>query len=167
MNRPSVGLLGLLVVAVMMGATATPSAAQTPYDKMVLPKLDPQLPPPRPDIPPMPPPRQTALQEFLKNNQFLHAPLFAAAVTLAFVVFIWAPVVICRTAVRALRRARSAKPLVLIAGGLVACAGLGLYFFGLRSEEAVFLPFGAALLVLLGLIVVALGLPRASDGGGA
>jgi hypothetical protein len=54
---------------------------------------------------------------------------------------------------------------VLIAGGLIACAGLGLFFVGLLNEEAVFLPCGGAILVLLGLTVVALGLPRATDGG--
>jgi hypothetical protein len=163
MSRRSVGLLGLFVVAEMMCGTATPSAAQTPNDKIVLPKLDPQLQPPRPDIPQMPPPRKQAWQEIWESNQFLHAPLIA----LAFAVVICAPIAVCRIVIHALRRARSAKPLVLIAGGLVACAGLGLYFFGLRSGGAVFLPFGAVLLVLLGLIVVALGLPRASDGGGA
>ena len=56
---------------------------------------------------------------------------------------------------------------MLIVGGLIASAGLGLFFFGLRSEEAVFLPLGAILVVLFGLIVVVLGLPRSSQGGGA
>src|SRR5262249_42484430 len=79
-------------------------------------------------------------QEFWESNQFLHAPLFA----LAFAVVISALIVLCRIVIHALRRARSAKPLVLIAGGLVACAGLGLCLFGLRSGEAVFLPFGAS-----------------------
>src|SRR5262249_5833283 len=90
MNRRSVGLLGLFVVAVMI--CATPGAAQTPSDKIVLPKLDPQLPPPRPDIPTMPPPRRGAWQEFLESNQFLHAPLFA----LAFAVVILPLIVLCR-----------------------------------------------------------------------
>lgn len=163
MSRRSVMFLGLFVSAVMMCAMATPSAAQTPYDKTVIPNLDPQLPPPRPDIPPMPTPRRLAWQEVWDSNRYLHAPLIA----FAFAVIIWALIVVCRSVIRTLRRPRSAQPLVLIAGGLVACAGLGLYFVGLPSEEAVFLPFGAALLVLLGSIVVALGLPRPSGGEGA
>jgi hypothetical protein len=52
---------------------------------------------------------------------------------------------------------------VLIVGGSIACAGVGLFFFGLRSEEAALLPFGAIFLVLFGLIVVAIGLPRSSQ----
>jgi hypothetical protein len=64
------------------------------------------------------------------------------------------------------RPARSAKPLVLVAGGVIACAGLGLFFFAMRSEEAIFLPFGAVLLALFGLTVMALGLPRPPNGGG-
>ena len=164
MNRRCVLVLGFFVVAVMMCATATPVPARIPEDQIVLPKFaPPPLPSPRPDFPPMPPPRRRAWQEFWESNQFLHAPLVA----LAFALIVLPPIVVCRIVIHALRRARSAKPLVLIAGGLVACAGLGLYFFGLRSGGAVFLPFGAVLLVLLGLIVVALGLPRASDGGGA
>jgi hypothetical protein len=41
MNRRSVVLLGLFGVAVVKCATATPSPAQIPEDKIVLPKLTP------------------------------------------------------------------------------------------------------------------------------
>ena len=56
--------------------------------------------------------------------------------------------------------------LVLILGGLIVCTGMGLFVFGMRSEEAALLPLGAILVGFFGMIVVALGLPRRSQEGG-
>jgi len=72
----------------------------------------------------------------------------------------------CTAALGSRRAARSAKPLVLIVGGSIVCAGLGLFFFAMRSEEAALLPLGAIFVVMFGLIVVVLGLPRPAQGGG-
>jgi hypothetical protein len=71
------------------------------------PQFDPTKYPPSPTMPPKYTDRPPAWREFLQNNQFLHAPIFAAVVTLAFAIFIWAPIVLCRTVVRAFRPCHS------------------------------------------------------------
>jgi hypothetical protein len=72
----------------------------------------------------------------------------------------------CSTGLAPRRPSRSARPGVLILGGLIVCTGMGLFIYGMRSEEITLLPLGAILVGVFGMIVVALGLPRRSQEGG-
>jgi hypothetical protein len=153
------GILSCLTI-VLLNANTTPA--------VVFAQPQPQLPPP-PVLPPL-------TQMEMPRSQWTE-PLWLRGLRWLSTEGIWSIYAVAGGAAalravysagrRSARPARSAKPIVLIVGGLIACAGLGLFFFAIRSEEAVFLPFGAVVLVFFGLTVAALGLPRPSDGDGA
>jgi hypothetical protein len=144
------GILSCVTI-VLLSANTLPA--------VLLAQPQPQLPPP-PTLPPLETPRSKWTEPlWLRGVRWLCTDglwsIYAAAGAVG-----------CSAVLGSRRQSRSAKPLVLIVGSLIVCAGFGLFFFGLRSEEAALLPLGAILVTLFGLIVVVLGVPRPSQGGG-
>jgi hypothetical protein len=182
-NRTTLLLIGATLSLVFAWPSITLRAQKLTPDQqkeMLRPIEQPKLqfdPARFPGHPVNPPPdlryRPPAWLEFLNGNPSLAAPLFAAAV----VIVVSIPIGICRMVLGLVRPCRShdsgdgpsarpAKPLALVLGGLIICAGLALFFFALQNQDGALLPFGTVAVVFFGLILVVVGLPRPPRGTG-